>query len=107
MCPECFPHLAVVIAGLTSTSGMTALVANFATPMNRAARARAATLGPSGTLQAETTCLKTRLETPRIETCRLAATWQRITRSLSILGLVNRHTGIEQVQDLSHPEPGP
>jgi hypothetical protein len=44
MCPECFPNLAVVIAGLTSTSWMTALVANFGTSINRTPRAQAAIL---------------------------------------------------------------
>ena len=42
MCPECFPNLAIVIAGLSSTSGLPALVAKFGKSMNRTATAGAA-----------------------------------------------------------------
>ena len=106
MCPECFPNLAVVIAGLTSTSWMTALVANFGTSINRTTRAQAASLETFRQAPSRDDMPKTRLETAHIGTCRPAATRQKITRNLSILGLLNRHTGKEQAQELSHPKPG-
>jgi hypothetical protein len=66
MCPECFPNLATVIAGLTSTSGLTALVAKFGKSMNRTATAGAANPGTFTQAQRRDDMPRTQLQTPRI-----------------------------------------
>jgi hypothetical protein len=70
ICPACFPNLAMVIAGLTSTSGLTALVAKFGKSMNRTATAGAANPGTFTQAQRRDDMPGTQLETPRIETGR-------------------------------------